>query len=354
MPHSKLGKVGWVLGGGGCLEGLPQAVQIKEFLDHGVVPDYIVALSVGALNALDPYHTLELWERFITSPWAIYDLNPRLRGVFKNLMQSIPRSPFHRHTSWKELGDDFKTQYRSVKQLMGFVSRTLKSLPSLPVGSAPEPKDFSPFLELALRTAGERGLGNIRHIVDPTPLIEILKNNIDLKKIAERPYTLHFLARSLNTGKERSFHIDTAYSEQKILDAALASSALRPFFAPVLIDGEWYSDIGHINPLPIMQAFDAGCDTVFAFVKNSQQCFPETNIFEAMFDESTAQANAMFEVLYEKALERAHREQRIIHLIKPDQPTHPDLKVLWITPEAVGYTVPKEREATRRFLEKIL
>ncbi len=354
MPHSKFGTIGWVLGGGGCLEGLPQAVQIKEFLDHGVAPDYVVALSVGALNALDPENTLALWERFITSPWAIYDLNPELKGVFKNLIRSIPRSPFHRHTNWKELGDDFKTQYRSVKQLMGFVSRALQSLPSLPVGAAPEPKDFSPFLELALRTAGERGLGNIRHIVDPAPLIEILKNNIDLSAVIRRPYSLHILARSLNTGKERSFDIDATWSEQKILDAALASSALRPFFAPVRIDGEWYSDVGHIDPLPLMQAFDAGCDTVFAFVKNGQQCFPETNIFEAMFDESTVQANAMFEVLHEKASERARREGRTIHLVKPRQPTHPDLKVLWITPEAIEYTIPREREATREFLEKIL
>ncbi|OGF63475.1 hypothetical protein A2926_00950 [Candidatus Giovannonibacteria bacterium RIFCSPLOWO2_01_FULL_44_40] len=370
MPHPKLGKVGFVLGGGGCAEGLPQIVQATEFLKAGIRPDYIIASSVGAFNALDLENALSIWKEHFTSPWAIYDLNPDIKTVIDRVLKTIPRSPFHPHENWADLWKDCGNQYHNLKQLLGFIIRFVKSMPTLPVETNSAPKDFSPFLEKMLSEMRALELDRVKSIFDPAPLITTLRKTLDLKTTQEQQSTLHILTRSgieehvfasgitlpaeaLNKMRKRCT-IHDLNSEDQRFRAAMASAALGPFFARVQINGGLYWDTGTKNPFPAEYAMDAGCDTIFCFVKNHFSYsgnITDYNALDALMEDSDVATRENFIHKHEKAAGRAEKEGKKLELILP-QPLHQDLQLLWVSPEAEEYTTAIESKETKNLIKK--
>ncbi len=342
------------MGGGGCAEGLPQAIQLRVFYEHGITPDYIMAVSVGAYNAITYQHAVSIWQKYIKSPDAIYKINPELKKIFENKIKLLPRSPFHKHESWKDLLTDFYNQGKNVtqfiQQVLAFGSRTLKSLPYIQVGVEPRPQHFSPMIKPFFSYLEESGLDKITSLLDLEPLISIIKDHLDFKRVVDNGIVLQILARSLESSEECVF---TPQNEKELLEATQASSALRPFFPPVKINGKLYCDGGHMNPLPVHYAFENNCDTVFAFVKNHNEYSSSLHLLESLLEETNVAQRALFIKLEKEAEERANRENKKLHIIVPAK-LHPDLQLLWITPEALEYTVRIETEATEKFLEKIL
>lgn len=354
MPHPKFGEIGWLLGGGGCAEGAPQAAQMKVFYEHGIKPDFIIAESVGAWNSIAGENALFLWQNYVKSPDAIYRINPELKKIFEEKIKLLPHSPFHHHETWKDLASDFFNQGKHltqfVKQILAFGSRAVKSFPYIQAGDEPHPKHFSPMVKPIFSYLEESGLNKVAGILDAAPLITLIKEKVDLKKSLENDVVLKIFARSLEKGEE---HIFTPINEIELLQAAQASSALRPFFPLVKIGGTYYCDGGHMNPFPVKYALDHGCDTVFAFVKNHNDYSQSLNILESLLEETNVAQRALFIKLEKEAREQAGRENKNIFVITP-QTLHPDMQILWITPEALEYTIKIETEATEKFLENIL
>lgn len=352
MPSiEELGEIGIVRCGGGCM-GLIQAVQLREFYKAGIIPKQSWNVSVGAFNSLTS-DVIEIWQKHITSPFAIYDMNPALKKVFKDARQFI--APFKRHDSWKEWMRDFKSQKQNAWQFLMFCKRTistaLKIAQDFPNGDFANSKNFSSIAEFAVSALKEHELYNLQSILDIGPLMKIVEENIDLEKALKGP-PLNILVRNLRTGKER---VIAPKSAPELLQTLRAASALVPFFEPVKIGNEFFCDVGAVNPFPVEYAFDAGCDTVFAFTKGRKgRVTKPQNVIEAWFLEVDIHTKRIFTLLFGEAKKRAKQEGKKLYLVTPQHPIHPDLGFLSISPDAIEYTIEKEGEATKKFLEKIL
>lgn len=353
MPHEKFGKVGFLRCGGGCIAGLAQAVQLQEFYKAGIRPDWNGAVSVGAFNMLDE-NVIEIWQKHITSPFAIYDLNPALKHVFKEARQFL--APFKKHDSWKEWRRDFKLQKQNALHFILFCKRTiltaLKIARDFPNSDFKNPKDFASISEFAISALKEHDLYNLSSILDIGPLMKIVEESVDLEAALKNGPPLNIFVRHLETGKE---NVLTPKSVPELLLSLRAASALVPFFEPIKIEEDYFCDIGAVNPFPVEYAFDAGCDTVFAFTKSYEKLFSvPKNVIEMWFLEIEIHTRKIFMLLYKKARGRAKKEGKNLYLVTPKYPPHPDLGFLSISPEAIEYTIKNETESMQKFLEKIL
>ena len=353
MPHPKFGNVGFILGGGGCLEGLPQAVQTRAFLQAGIEPDYIGAVSVGACNAIDLRNSILIWERCITSPWKIYDLHPVLKRILDDAIKFI--APFKRHKNWHDWRRDFKSQRQNIMYVLAFLKRTghtfLEVVRSFPREETLGSDNLFPFGELVFTHLHTQGIGELRSIFDINPLMQILKSGKGLETTLLNTAPLHIFVRALET---RSEHVLTPKTPDELILAIQAATALVPFFEPVKIGESYFCDVGTVNPFPAEHAFDAGCDTVFAFVKNYDRIPPTpVHILDRWAKETEIHTGNVFKLFYEKARARADKEQKHLYLIMP-QPPHPDLRFLGISPEAIRYTIATETLAMENKLDSLL
>lgn len=382
MPHPQFGRVGWLLGGGGCAEGLPQAVQIREFWNAGIRPDYIVAYSVGAFNGLDPEHALSIWENNFSSPWDIYDLNHDIQQLITKVLKVLPPPLLRKHKSKLELLSDWskyrKTRYKSMKefwmdlrQLKAYLQHILGSLAALSVSSEISPKDLTPLLTIVIEEAKNLGINKFESFFDPAPLTKTLQKVLDFKKVLERESTYNILTRSWSVdhifscgpslSAESAEKISLKYilhdirSEDQVMLAAMASSAIRPFFAPVRFNGGIFWDSGPVNPFPVGRAYDAGCDTVFAFVRNYKLSNQgELDIMSSFTEGDDEAARRIFSYQSDRVKERVGRDGKKLPFIIYPQPLHPDLDLLWISPQAMEYTIRVETEATKKWLKENL
>jgi len=382
MPHPELGRIGFLLGGGGCAEGLPQAVQIQEFWKAGIRPDYIAAFSVGVFNALDLENALHVWEGHFDNPWAIYDLNPDIKKFLLNIYKSIPEPLLRKHKGSFDLWSDwykykkkkyknFKELWIDIRNLKSYAKQIVSSLPILPENTGPSSKDLAPFLQNLITLIREFELNKVESFFEPSPLIKTLSEVLDFERIFERKTALHIFARSwskdyiFSCGEDLSrratklisenYRIYRLESPKELLLATMASSAIRPFFSPVCINGTAFWDSGIVNPYPIECAMDAECDTIFAFIKNhKEKNGGDLDIFSGLVESSDEAARRRFLDQQKMARLREKLGGRKPHMIVKPAPLHPDLDLLWISPVAMEYTIKTEREATRKWLKESL
>lgn len=90
------------------------------------------------------------------------------------------------------------------------------------------------------------------------PLMDMVRNTLDCKKIAESGRKLRVGAVSLNTGK---YHLFTE-EHPAIADGVIASSAFPVFLTPIEIYGELWTDGGVKTVTPIAAAIDAGATEI--------------------------------------------------------------------------------------------
>jgi len=99
-------------------------------------------------------------------------------------------------------------------------------------------------------------------VYDSTPLQRLVRTKLDAGKVRNSGKKLRVGAVSLNSGEYRVF----AEDHPNLVEGVIASSAFPVMFAPVLIEGQLWTDGGVREVTPIQAAIDLGADTIDAIV----------------------------------------------------------------------------------------
>lgn len=370
MPHQKLGKIGFFLGGGGCILGPHQAAQIVE-LRKVLRPQIVLGQSVGGFNSLDPDNALKIWKKYFFSTSKIYEPHADLKKLIAWLREMMPRRPrWTGYRNVKEFVYDLNSQIHHSLQILRLVVRALRAVPntlSVPRGDTTSIEHLFPphALQELIAFLKAWKLDQLESVFDLAPLLDAIRNNVDQEELLSPSFNrlllarhqdkLHIFARypeeSLSQKYPDRFHLISTWEEH---EAALrATSALQPFFARQLIDGKMFSDPGSLNPFPVEYLFDAGCDTVVALVKDFASPLAEEDILKRTLIEPELPSRGWFSTLREKAEARAEREGKRLYIITQQTP-HPNAHLITISPEIIEYAEAVEKEAMQRFLSTLL
>lgn len=305
-PTNKYGNILFVFCGGGC-KAVFQAVAAAELVHAGFCPTHIVSSSAGTCNALGfvenpgaigAEKTIRIWEEYITSPEAIYEVHPFLREKLVRLLGVIPQvsqgwgpsgSMLHdlgRAIKFLPLVMSFcaRMPFRLAGRTMSFVFRLMDSFASphksfRRLVQAPEIQET--FDEMDKYFEFKR----MRAFLDPFPLLARLGEQIDLQKVLTSPLVWHIITERYEDGATAVFSNkdpDLAMDESEdtrsqkakhdlFFKRIRASMALYPLFEMVEINGYRYLDADLANPLPVEEAFSLGCDTIFIFLNVPRQ-----------------------------------------------------------------------------------
>ena len=298
---TKYGKVLFVFCGGGC-KAIHQAVAAAEVVNAGFTPSHIMSSSAGTCNALGfveqpgpagAEKTIRIWENYITSSEAVYQLHPFLREKLTRLMGVVP-------TATQDCGPSGSI-LRDVRRALKFLPLVLSFCIRMPLRVAGRTVSFL----FRLMDTFEAQQQSFRRLVqapevleafeeidkyfefkrmkaflDPFPLLARLGEQIDLQKVLTSSIVWHIISERYEDGatvifsnKDPDLVIDQASdarSQKAKYDTFYkrirASMALYPLFELVEMDGFRYLDADLANPLPVEEAFNLGCDTIFIFL----------------------------------------------------------------------------------------
>lgn len=218
-PHQNRQRVALVLQGGGAL-GAYQAGVIEALAEHGLMPDWVVGTSVGAVNAAivvgnEPAQRIARLRQFWTAlkHGDLFDL------------RRVP-DPLRRFNTWVSTLD------AAVRGVPGFFM----------------PRLFSPFFA-GLPVPPDRA-----SFYDTGQLATTLARLVDFERLG-RPGTARLTVNAMcaTTGEFVSFDS----SRQRIgVEHVMASSALPPGFPPVRIDGKLFWDGGLYSNTPLQVVLD--------------------------------------------------------------------------------------------------
>ena len=300
-PSNKYGNILFVFCGGGC-KAIIQAVAAAELVNAGLLPTHIMSSSGGTCNALGfvenpgavgAEKTLRIWEEYITSPEAIYEVHPFLQEKLARLLGVVPRVT----QGWGPSGSILHDIRRAIKFLPLVISlgvrmpfrvagRTVSFVFRLMDAFASPQKSFRRLVqapeiqEMFAEVDTYFELKRMKSFLDPLPLLARLGEQFDLQKVLASPIVWHIIAERYEDGATVVFSNkdpDLAMSgseDTRTLKAKhdlffkriRASMALYPLFEMVEMDGYRYLDADLANPLPVEEAFSVGCDTVFIFL----------------------------------------------------------------------------------------
>lgn len=298
---NKYGKILFVFCGGGC-KAVFQAAAATELVRTGLVPSHIMSASAGTCNALGfvetpgidgAEKTLHIWENYITSPEAIYEVHPFIREKLTHLLGALPEATkdwgpnrsilrdLRRAVSFFPLAISlcvrmpFRMAGRAISlifRLMDMVESQHKSFRRL--AQAPEIQETFSEIEKYFE------LTRMKAFLDPFPLLSRLTAQIDLQKVLASSIVWHILAERYENGatvifsnKDPDLMMDgsedlrSRKAKQDLFLARIrASMALYPLFELVEIGGSRYLDADLAHPLPIDEALGLGCETIFFFL----------------------------------------------------------------------------------------
>lgn len=303
---NKYGNILFVFCGGGC-KAVFQAVAAAELVHAGFCPTHIVSSSAGTCNALGfvetpgavgAAKTLRIWEDYITSPEAIYEVHPFLREKLARLLGVVPQvtqgwgpsgSILHdlrRAIKFLPLVMSFcvRMPFRAAGRTVSFVFRLMDAFASphksfRRLVQAPEIQDMFSEVDKYFE------LKRIKAFLDPFPLLAKLSEEIDLQKVLTSPIVWHIITERYEDGATVVFSNkdpdlamegteDTRSQKAKqdlFFTRIRASMALYPLFEMVEMNGYRYLDADLANPLPVEEAFGLGCDTIFIFLNIPRQ-----------------------------------------------------------------------------------
>jgi predicted patatin/cPLA2 family phospholipase len=295
------GKILFVFCGGGC-KAILQAVSAAEVVKAGFIPSHIMSSSAGTCNALGfvenpgpvgAEKTISIWENYITSPEAIYEVHPFLREKLTRLLGVVPQAT----QDWGPSGSIL----HDVRRAITFLPLVLSFCIRMPLRVAGRTVSFL----FRLMDAFEAQQQSFRRLVqapeiveafdevdkyfefkrmkaflDPFPLLARLGEQIDLQKVLTSSTVWHIITERYEDGATVIFsNKDADLAMDETTDAKgqkakydlfykriSASMALYPLFEMVEMDGFRYLDADLANPLPVEEAFNLGCDTIFIFL----------------------------------------------------------------------------------------
>ena len=298
---NKYGNIMFVFCGGGC-KAVIQAVVAAELVNSGLIPTHIISSSAGTCNALGfvenpgvvgAEKTLRIWEDYITSPEAVFEVHPFLREKLARLLGVVPQAT----QGWGPSGSILHDLRRAIKFLPLVISfglrmpfrvagRTVSFIFRLMDAFASQHKSFRRLMQAPeIQEAFDEmdryfEFGRMKAFLDPFPLLTRLGEQIDLRKVLTSSIVWHILAERYEDGstvifsnKDSDIAMDGSEDARSrkakhdlFFSRIRASMALYPLFEMVELDGYRYLDADLANPLPVEEAFSFGCDTVFMFL----------------------------------------------------------------------------------------
>ena len=224
-PHDR---IALVLQGGGAL-GAYQAGAFEELSNTAFQPDWIVGVSIGAINAAiiagnAPERRVErlsaFWHQVSSGLPLFSDVNPMMPWLRAMTEANEPRSAFNQWSAW----------HAALLGIPGFYQPRLPPPPFQPDGT-----------QAALS------------LYDTTPLRKTLETLIDFDLINDGSIRLSLGTVNVRTGNSHYFdNTQCRIGPEHIM----ASGALPPSFPPVMIDGEAWWDGGILSNTPLQQVLD--------------------------------------------------------------------------------------------------
>jgi predicted acylesterase/phospholipase RssA len=387
---NKYGNTLFVFCGGGC-KALIQAVAAAEVVQAGLCPTHILSSSAGTCNALGfvenpgivgAEKTLRIWEEYITSPEAIYEIHPFLREKMARLLGVVPQAT----QGWGPSGSMLHDLKRALKFLplilsfcvrmplrvagrtVSFVFRLMDVFESQHrsfrrLVQAPEIQET--FNELDKYFEFKR----MKAVLDPFPLLARLGEQIDLQKVLTSPVSWHIIAERYEDGATAVFSnkdpdvamegTEDARSQKAKHDLFLArvraSMALYPLFEMVEINGHRYLDADLANPLPLEEAFDLGCDTMFIFLNVPRRSvridpYPLRDLLE--LNDIMRLSERYIHHRVKEAQVRAKERGVNLFVVRPDE-IPPGLGLLEIDRKVIQFVKHHERTRMKHYLAEL-
>jgi len=226
-----------VLQGGGAL-GAYQAGVYEELFNTSYQPDWIVGVSIGAINAaLIAGNAHDKRIARLTEFWHL--VSSGMGPVQSLYSESLS------HPLFQKLPDEFKRHPRAGFNQFSALWSAMLGIPGFY-----KPR-FPPAL---LQPDGSPGALSL---YDTAPLRETLEKLIDFDLINSKRVRLSVGVANVRTGNSEYF--DNAL--QKIgPEHIMASCALPPAFPPVVIEGEAYWDGGIVSNTPLQYVLDSHYD----------------------------------------------------------------------------------------------
>ena len=280
-------RVALVLQGGGAL-GAYQAGVYQGLHEHGLIPDWVVGTSIGAINA------------------AIIAGNERAVRVERL------------KTFWDEVAHKDILDMRHVPDTARQLNSMLTTLDSVTKGVPGfyTLRMFNPFF------AGWPVSAEAASFYDTSALEQTLTRLVDLQCLnASSGIRLTVSAIRVTCGRLESF--DTAHQPVGIKHV-MASGALPPGFPPVRIDGELYWDGGLFSntPLEMVLADEPHVDTVCFMVDLWSPEGPEPITLEQVH---TRQKDVLYASRSRRHIDaylRGHRLRRLVRMLRAKVPDH--------------------------------
>lgn len=387
---NKYGNILFVFCGGGC-KALIQAVAAAELVNAGFCPTHIVSSSAGTCNALGfvenpgvvgAAKTIRIWEDYITSPEAIYEVHPFLREKLARLLGVVPQvsqdwgpsgSIFHdlrRAIKFLPLVISFcvRMPFRAAGRTVSFVFRLMDAFASphksfRRLVQAPEVQEMFNELDKYFE------LKRMKAFFDPFPLLARLGEEIELQKVLRSPIVWHIITERYEDGATVLFsnkdpdlamegNEDTRTQKAKhdlFYKRIRASMALYPLFEMVEMNGYRYLDADLANPLPVEEAFGLGCDTMFIFLNVPRQSvrvepYPLRDLLEL---NDLLRLNERYIHHRVKEAQKKAKERGVnLFVIRPDD-IPPGLGLLEIDSKVIEYVKNHERKRMKEYLENL-
>jgi predicted patatin/cPLA2 family phospholipase len=384
---NKYAKILFVFCGGGC-KAVFQAVAATELVKAGFTPDHIMSASAGTCNALGfveqpgvagAEKTLLVWEKYINSPDAIYEVHPFLRERLAHLLGVVPQAT----QSWGPSGSVLHDLRRAVTFLplvislgvrmplriaghaVSVVFRLMDAFASphksfRRVVQAPEIQEM--FGELDKYFEFKR----MKAFLDPLPLLARLGGEFDLQKVLASPIVWHILTERYEDGatvmfsnRDADISIDTGDDSRRkkakldlFFQRIRASMALYPLFEMVEMKGQRFLDADLANPLPVEEAFSLGCDTIFMFLNVPRQTVrAEPNPLRDLGElNDLMRLNERYIHHRIKAAQEMAKERGVnLFIIRPEE-IPPGLGLLEIDRNVIEFVKTHERQRMKEYL----
>jgi predicted acylesterase/phospholipase RssA len=387
---SEYGKILFVFCGGGC-KAILQAVSAAEVVKAGITPSHIMSSSAGTCNALGfvenpgpvgAEKTISIWENYITSPEAIYEVHPFLREKLTRLLGVVPQAT----QDWGPSG----SLLHDVRRAITFLPLVLSFCIRMPLRVAGRTVSFL----FRLMDAFEAQQQSFRRLVqapeiveafdevdkyfefkrmkaflDPFPLLARLGEQIDLQKVLTSSIVWHIITERYEDGATVIFsNKDADLAMDEATDAKgqkckydlfykriSASMALYPLFEMVEMDGFRYLDADLANPLPVEEAFNLGCDTIFIFLnlpRRSVRVDPHPLRDLVELNDLVRLNERYINHRLKEAQAKAKQVGVNLFVIRPDQ-IPPGLGLLEIDSKVIEFVKGHERKRMKEYLRDL-
>jgi predicted patatin/cPLA2 family phospholipase len=386
-PAGPYGKILFVFCGGGC-KAILQAVSAAEVVKAGFTPSHIMSSSAGTCNALGfvehpgvigAEKTIRIWEDYITSPEAIYEVHPFLREKLSRLLGVMPQAT----QDWGPSGSILHDVRRAIKFMplvlsfcirmpLRVAGRTVSFLFRLMDAFEAQQQSFrrlvqAPEIVEAFDEVDKYfEFKRMKAFLDPFPLLARLGEQIDLQKVLTSSIVWHIITERYEDGatvlfsnKDPDVAMDEpadAKSQKSKYDLFYkrirASMALYPLFEMVEMDGFRYLDADLANPLPVEEAFNLGCDTVFIFLNvptRSVRVDPHPLRDLVELNDLVRLNERYINHRLKEAQVQAKRAGVNLFVIRPDE-IPPGLGLLDIDSKVIEYVKVYERKRMKGFL----